>query len=151
PHRIRLATGISTALQHPSAGVANDHTIQAGALPPIGVGLHRMATLAQRLEYRWSNTPLSAHQAGIVGRREARVREAIAIEARRLNGFLWVKAKLYEVQEDLQGALRNVVTAEATERDDGLSVFQHQGRCWGEAWTLARREGRRVAGLDFGL
>src|SRR5262249_61090638 len=82
PHRIRLATGISPTLQHPSAGVTDDHAVQAGALPPIGVSLHRMATLAQRLEYRWSDTPLSAHQAGMVGRREAGVREAIAIEAR---------------------------------------------------------------------
>src|SRR5712691_13086690 len=151
PHRIRFATRIGTALQHPSTGFADDHAIQAGALPPLGVGLYLMAPLTERLEYLWSNAPLGAHQTGMVGRWEAGVREAIAIEARRLDGFLWVKTKLHDVQEDLQGALRNVITAVAAERDHGLSVFQHQGRRRGEARTLARCEGRRMTRLDFGL
>src|SRR5712691_6283618 len=151
PHRIRFATRIGNALQHPSTGFADDHAIQAGALPPLGVGLYFMAPLTERLEYLWSNAPLGAHQARIVGRWEAGVREAITIEARCLDGFLRIKAKLHDIQEDMQGALRNVITAIAAERDHGLSVFQHQGRCRGEARTLARCEGRRMTRLDFGL
>src|SRR5262245_38919841 len=87
----------------------------------------------------------------MVGRWEAGVREAVAIKARCLDGLLWVKAELHDVQEDLQGALRNMVTAEPPKCHYGLAIFQHQGWGWGETRTLARREGRRVAGLDFGL
>src|SRR2546423_3043040 len=110
-----------------------------------------MATLTESLEYLWGNAPLGAHQAGIVGRWEAGVRETIAIEAGGLDGFLRVKAKLYDVQEDLQGTLRNVIAAVAAERDHGLSIFQDQSRSRGEARTLARAEGCRMAKLDFGL
>src|SRR5262249_11836798 len=97
PYRICLTTRISAALQHASVGMADDHAIQAGALPPLGVSLYRMTPLTQRLKYLWGNSPLGAHQAWIVGRWEAGVREVIAIEARCLDGLLRVQAKLHNV------------------------------------------------------
>src|SRR5215471_9699189 len=151
PYGIRLATRVGTALEHTSMRIAGDDAIQAGAFPPIRIRLDFVPALAQRLEHVCGNSPLRTHQARVVGRWEARVREAVAVETRRFHGFLRIEAELDKIQEDLQRPLWNVVATVATEGEHGLTVFQGQSRRGSQARTLARGERCGVARLNFRL
>src|SRR5437867_3080867 len=151
PHGIRLATRVSTALEHASARIAGDDSVQAGAFPPIRIRLDFVPALAQRLEHVCGDSPLRTHQARVVGRWKARVREAIAIEARRFHGFLRIEAKLDKIQKDLQRPLGNVITSVTTEGDHGLTVLQGQGWRRSQARTLARGQRCWMARFNFRL
>ena len=51
PYCIRLATWVGTALEHTSARIASDDTVQAGAFPPIRIRLDFVPALAERVEH----------------------------------------------------------------------------------------------------
>src|SRR5215475_12683027 len=131
--------------------IAGDDPVQAGAFPPIRIRLDFVPALAERVEHVCGNSPLRTHQARVVGRWETRVREIVAIEARRFHGFLRIEAELYEIQEDLQRPLGNVVAAIATEGDHGLTVFQGQSWRRGQTWPLARGQRCWMTRFNFRL
>src|SRR5690349_22082086 len=103
--------------------IADNDTVEAGAFPPIRIRLDFVPALAERVEYICGNSPLRTHQARVVGRWVAGVRETVAIKARRFHSFLRIQAELDKIQEDLQRPLGNVVATVATEGKHGLTVF----------------------------